>query len=96
MSTSVGTISLDMILNGSQFRKQMINIQNQANSAGEKISASFKKIGLAVAAAFSVAMVKRFGEECINLANIQTEAETKLTTIMKQRMQATDKSIHKI
>lgn len=96
MSTSVGTISLDMVLNGTNFRKQLSNVQNQANSASQKMAASFKKIGAAVAAAFSVAMVKRFGEECINLANIQTEAETKLTTIMKQRMQATDKSIQKI
>lgn len=96
MSTSVGTISLDMVLNGSKFKKQLGNVQNQANAASQKMAASFKKIGAAVAAAFSVAMVKRFGEECINLANIQTEAETKLTTIMKQRMQATDKSIQKI
>ncbi|WP_294465489.1 hypothetical protein [uncultured Ruminococcus sp.] len=96
MSTSVGQISLDMVLNGTNFRKQLSNVQNQANSASQKMAASFKKIGAAVAAAFSVAMVKRFGEECINLANIQTEAETKLTTIMKQRMQATDKSIQKI
>ncbi len=96
MGTSVGTISLDMVLNGTNFRKQLSNVQNQANSASQKMAASFKKIGAAVAAAFSVAMVKRFGEECINLANIQTEAETKLTTIMKQRMQATDKSIQKI
>lgn len=96
MGTSVGTISLDMVLNGTNFRKQLSNVQNQANAASQKMAASFKKIGAAVAAAFSVAMVKKFGQECIDLANIQTEAETKLTTIMKQRMQATDKSIQKI
>ena len=85
MSTSVGTISLDMILNGSQFRKQMSNIQNQANSAGEKISASFKKIGLAVAAAFSVKKIADFGKECIdlgsNLAEVQNVVDVTFTTM---------------
>lgn len=96
MSTSVGTISLDMVLNSSRFHRQLGNIQNQANVTGQKMAASFKKVGAAVAAAFSTAMIAKFGKECVNLANIQTEAETKLTTIMKQRMQAADKSIQKI
>lgn len=96
MSTSVGTISLDMVLNSTGFRRSLQNVQSQANTAGTKISNSFKKIGTAIAAAFSVKMIVNFGKECINLANVQTEAETKLTTVMKQRMQATDSSVQKI
>ena len=62
MSTSVGTISLDMVLNGTNFRKQLSNVQNQANSASQKMAASFKKVGAAVAAAFSTAMITKFAK----------------------------------
>jgi phage-related protein len=68
MSVSVGGISLDMILNSAQFRKQLNSIQTQADSVGNKISGSFKKVGVAIASAFSVAVIKKFGQECIESA----------------------------
>ena len=44
MSTSIGTISLDMILNSAKFKKQLDNVQNQANLASQKIADSLKKL----------------------------------------------------
>lgn len=85
MSTSVGTISLDMVLNGTNFRKQLSNVQNQANSASQKMAASFKKIGAAVAAAFSTAMIAKFGKSCIDLgsdlAEVQNVVDVTFTTM---------------
>lgn len=85
MSTSVGTISLDMVLNGTNFRKQLSNIQNQANSASQKMAASFKKIGAAVAAAFSTAMIAKFAKSCIDLgsdlAEVQNVVDVTFTTM---------------
>lgn len=52
-------------------------------------------VGLA-AAAFSVGAVVQFGKACLEASAGQTEAETKLETIMKQRMGSTDKQIQKI
>ena len=85
MSTSVGTISLDMVLNGTNFRKQLSNVQNQANSASQKMAASFKKIGAAVAAAFSTAMIAKFAKSCIDLgsdlAEVQNVVDVTFTTM---------------
>lgn len=85
MSTSVGTISLDMVLNGTNFRKQLSNVQNQANSASQKMAASFKKIGAAVAAAFSTAMITKFAKSCIDLgsdlAEVQNVVDVTFTTM---------------
>lgn len=75
MSTSVGTISLDMVLNGSNFKKQLGNMQNQANAVSQKMSASFKKIGAAVATAFSTAMIAKFGKSCIDLGSDLSEVQ---------------------
>lgn len=99
MSTSIGTISLDMVLNSAKFKKQIGNVQNQANAASQKISDSFKKIGTAVAAAFSVAAIKNFGQQCIesaaevNAANsqfeqtfgtMQSQAESAIQSVAKE------------
>lgn len=85
MSTSVGTISLDMVLNGTNFRKQLSNVQNQANAASQKMAASFKKIGAAVAVAFSTAMIAKFGKSCIDLgsdlAEVQNVVDVTFTTM---------------
>ena len=96
MATTVGQIGLNMVLNSSQFRQQINGIKGQAETASTKISSSFKKIGAAIAATFSVAMIKKFAKDCTSAAAVQTEAETKLTTVMQQRMKATTSSIQKI
>lgn len=48
------------------------------------------------AAAFSVGGIVQFGKEALEASAAQTEAEKKLETIMKQRMNSTDAQIQKI
>lgn len=81
---------------GSKIAKSLSGVQSQANIAGSKISNSFSKIAKVVGTAFSVAMITRFSKECLSAANIQTEAETKLTTVMRQRMSASNKAISSV
>lgn len=81
---------------GSKITKSLSGVQSQANIAGSKISNSFSKIAKVVGTAFSVAMITRFSKECVSAANIQTEAETKLTTVMRQRMSASNKAISSV
>ncbi len=96
LMTTAGQIGIDLILNSTSFKKSLNNIQTQANNAGSKISNSFSKIAKVVGTAFSVAMITRFSKECVSAANIQTEAETKLTTVMRQRMSASNKAISSV
>lgn len=96
LMTTAGQIGIDLILNSNSFKKSLNNIQTQANNASSKISNSFSKIAKVVGTAFSVAMITRFSKECVSAANIQTEAETKLTTVMRQRMSASNKVISSV
>lgn len=79
MITTVGEIGLKLVLNSSGFSKSLNAVQEQANSVSNKMSAKLKKLGTAVVAAFSVAAVKKFGQQCIesaaqvNAANSQFE-----------------------
>ena len=95
-SNSVGQIALDLGLNSAGFNKQLSGINSMANKASGAISSSFKKIAAAAAAAFSVKAIVNFGQECIKAAGVQTEAETKLTTVMRQRMNATDETVQSV
>ena len=81
---------------GSKIAKSLSGVQSQANSVGSKVSNSFSKIAKVVGTAFIVAMITRFSKECVSAANIQTEAETKLTTVMRQRMSASNKAISSV
>ena len=96
LMTTAGQIGIDLILNSTNFKRSLNNIQTQANNASSKISNSFSKIAKVVGTAFSVAMITRFSKECVSAANIQTEAETKLTTVMRQRMSASNKAISSV
>lgn len=69
---SVGEISVDLILNKSQFTKEVNNVPHEVNVAGNKISSAFSKIGKAVAAAFSVKAVTSFTKKLV-----ETSAQVK-------------------
>lgn len=98
MSATVGEIGLNLVLNRQGFSKSLNAVQEQANSVSNKMSAKLKKLGTAVVAAFSVAAVKKFGQQCIesaaevNAANSQFEqtfgsmksqAESAIATVSK-------------
>lgn len=87
-----GTILVD----NEKANQSIAKTDKQASSSSNSISNSFKKIGTALVTAFSVAKIKQFGDACIEAYNVQKEAETKLETIMRQRMKSTDASIQSI
>lgn len=79
MTTTVGEIGLNLVLNRQGFSKSLNAVQEQANSVSNNMKSSLKKLGSAIVAAFSVAAIKQFGQQCIesaaqvNAANSQFE-----------------------
>lgn len=97
-NTTVGEIGLNLVLNKQGFSKSLNAVQEQANSVSNKMKSSLKKLGSAVVAAFSVAAIKQFGQQCIesaaevNAANsqfeqtfgsMQSQAESAIATVSK-------------
>lgn len=87
-----GTIAV----NNSDANKAIDDTTGKAEKSESRMSSAFKKIGAAVATYFTVSKIKEFGAACIEAWDIQKQAETKLETVMKQRMKATDSSVQSI
>lgn len=98
MSETVGKIGLNLVLNKQGFSKSLNAVQEQANSVSNNMKSSLKKLGSAIVAAFSVAAIKQFGQQCIesaaqvNAANsqfeqtfgsMQSQAESAIATVSK-------------
>lgn len=83
MSTNVGEIDLELLLSSNKFNKQLGNVQNIANKSGGAIAGSFKKIGIAVATAFSVSKLIGFSKECIKLGSDVTEVQNVVDVAFK-------------
>lgn len=98
MFGTVGKISLKLMLNKQDFSKSLNAVQEQANSVSNNMKSSLKKLGSAIVAAFSVAAIKQFGQQCIesaaevNAANsqfeqtfgsMQSQAESAIATVSK-------------
>ena len=62
----------------------------------DSLKSSLKSFAKVAAAAFSVKMIYDFAKASKEAYNTQIEQETKLTTIMKQRMNATDEQIDSV
>lgn len=82
MSTNVGEIDLSLILNSDKFNSQLKNVDSQADKASTKISSTLSKIGKAVAVAFSVTAIVKFGKECLNVATETSNAWIGLNSIL--------------
>lgn len=73
MSTNVGAIDFDLLLNSNPFNQCLKNASTQIKSSG--IENSLKNIGKMALAAFSVKAIVNFGKECINLGSDLTEVQ---------------------
>jgi phage-related protein len=82
LSTNVGEIDLSLILNSDKFNSQLKNVDSQADKASTKISSTLSKIGKAVAVAFSVTAIVKFGKECLNVATETSNAWIGLNSIL--------------
>lgn len=73
MSTNVGAVDFELLLNSNPFNKGLKNATNTIKSSG--IENSLRKIGKLAIAAFSVKAIVNFGKECINLGSDLTEVQ---------------------
>ena len=67
-----------------------------ATDTGNRMVSTFKRLGAAVVAGFSIQKMKEFADGCMDAYKVQVEAETKLETIMKQRMGSSKSSIQSV
>jgi phage-related protein len=71
MGTSIGQINLDLGINSSGFKSQLKGIKNSTGG----LTKSFGKLGIAVAAAFSIKAIVSFGKECLKLGSDLNEVQ---------------------
>lgn len=75
MSNSVGQINLDLGINTSGFKRQMSGIAKTAKSQTDGLTKMFSKVGVAVAAAFSVKAIVNFSKQCLDLGSDLAEVQ---------------------
>lgn len=73
MSTNVGAVDFELLLNSNPFNKGLKNATKTIKSSG--IESTLGKIGKMAIAAFSVKAIVDFGKECINLGSDLTEVQ---------------------
>lgn len=98
MSSTIGTAYVQILPSMEGIKANMTKgLQNPAASVakttGSKMGGLMTK---ALAAGFGIAAVKRFVTATTQAYNVQLQAETKLETVMKQRMNASDEQIQSI
>lgn len=85
-----------ILVDNNEANKSISKTTEHAEKNGNKMASTFKKVGGAIIAGFSIAKIREFGIECSEAFKVQKEAEVKLETVMRQRMNATDESIKSI
>lgn len=73
MSTNVGAVDMELLLNSNPFNQGLKNTKNNIAKSG--IESSLGKIGKLAIAAFSVKAVVDFGKECLQLGSDLTEVQ---------------------
>jgi phage-related protein len=73
MSTNVGAVDMELVLNSNPFNQQLKNTTNTVKNSG--IEGALGKIGKIAAAAFSVEAIVSFGKECIELGSNLSEVQ---------------------
>lgn len=91
-----GHLIFDTKIDQTGFNRGTRAISNTVKRDVSGISNSLKKVAKAAAVAFSAKVIYSYAKSTKELYNTQIEAETKLSTIMRQRMAATDDQIKNI
>lgn len=73
MSTNVGAVDMELVLNSNPFNQQLKNTTNTVKNSG--IEGALGKIGKIAAAAFSIKAIVSFGKECIELGSDLAEVQ---------------------
>lgn len=86
MSTNVGTVDIELLLNSNKYNKGLKDAEAKAKSSGSSIEnvlgSTFKKVGGIIAAAFAIDKVVSFGKECLQVATDTSNAWIGLNSIM--------------
>ncbi len=72
------------------------NLIPSLSSGMKSLTSIAKKLGATILATFSIRTIINFAKECKSLYNIQLEAETKLSTILSQHLNANNEMIQSI
>ena len=80
VTTSVGSVAMDLTLNSKSFNKQLNSVTKSTESA---FSGSMKKVGAFIASAFAVKTVIDFTKTCIDSASKVQSAFTGLNSIVQ-------------
>lgn len=91
MSNSIGQIALDLVVNPSKFKSQMNGITKTAKASTGKLTSMFSKVGVAVAAAFSVKAIVNFSKECLQLGSDLAEVQNVVDVTFGSMSGAVDK-----
>lgn len=87
-----GSLNFDTKIDNQGFNKGVSSIGGRLNS----LKGTLLKVGTAVGIAFGVTKLIQFGKESKTLYDQQVAQETKLATIMRQRMGASDAEIQSV
>lgn len=102
MNTNVGKISLDMVLNSREFDRKLTSKMNAIQKSTTKdlgkiestvtgpLSSAFSKLGVVIAAAFSVKAIVNFSNECLKLGSDLQEVQNVVETAFKTMSGAVD------
>lgn len=74
-ATSIGTISLDLVLNNTNFRQQLNGINSMTT---QQLTPGFSKLGKVIAMAFSAKVVIDFGKACMKSFETAEQGAMKL------------------
>ena len=86
-----------LAINGAdQAKRELDDVSGKAEKAENRMSAAFKKIGTAVAAAFAVDRIKDFGKEIVNAAAEVAAEEAAFTQIMGEYSDQAAEKVAKI
>lgn len=87
-----GHLNFDTKINETGFKKGIKSLGNGLDSIRNKLGG----IGAALAAAFSVKVIKDFSKECKSLYDTQLEAEARLAQVMRNTMDSTEDQIQAV
>ena len=83
-SKSVGAISLDLVLKGGSFKRELRSMQTQTAKTTAGMKNQFAGVGKAIAAAFSVKLVASFAKSCLDLGSNLAEVQNVVDVTFKK------------
>lgn len=94
--TEVGSVYLRLALESDVNQQVQQATDEVGKTASQSFGSMFKKAFSVAAVAAAINALKNFANEAVSLYRVQEDAEVRLETVMRQRMNATDTQIQQI